>query len=61
MTSCTMVNGQEEGSLRQYFENGQIQQECYKCRGVENGTLRTWYQDGQLDTMCTMKDGKKRR
>lgn len=53
------VNGYQEGVERNYYENGNIEYECYKKNNKLHGIYRDWDQQGNLLSTTEWKDGVK--
>ena len=53
------VNGKPEGVQKEWYENGQLENEWNYKDGKEEGVQKGWYKNGQLQYEYNYKDGKR--
>lgn len=53
------INGYQEGVVKVFYENGNIEYECYKKDNLLHGTYKDWDEKGNLISTTEWKDGVK--
>lgn len=53
------TNGYQDGIVKNYYENGNLEYECYKKNNKLHGTYRDWDEQGNLLSTTEWKDGMK--
>ena len=51
--------GQKQGTYRNWYEIGQLCEQCEYVNGERHGTYQYWYSNGQLCTQCELVNGKR--
>ena len=54
-----MKDGKPNGTMKEYYSNGNLKGQMTWTDGVPNGPVTTYYEDGTIETIGSYKNGKK--